>query len=253
VSTELDVVLLESFAAQNKLQQKRGLISREALLIKLTALAGRECGEVLPDLEGPLLEAEDFSNKSACMLTEEALCSRYDSQIARLQIAAAQIDEKGAGREAFPTVDLVATQGKVPEIGSDRGLGSRVYLHASLPLYQGGRVRNERQRACHIRQQLEASLTQMERMVAAEVEAYVVALYSCQNCIGEMEQIKGGADQILSLSRQQYEMGVSSASDLITAEQTLLSHSLALHALERDLAQAELNLEQAVRCGAPFF
>ncbi len=217
-----DLAIAQEIAAQNDLNVKRQV---------LRTVIGREPEGLKPVKSGVQLASPQPADiEKWAEMAESGSASVQISQ-AQYEIATREIERQRAGH--YPTVDLVATQGRsstsrttLTGAGVGSGLGSdtntnTIGLQLSLPIFAGGATASRTREAVALKEKAAADLDNARRTAAlnarqgylgvnaglAQVRAYEAALISSQSA--------------LDSNKLGYEVGVRINIDVLNAQSQL--------------------------------
>ena len=129
ITSEVDLIEFE-LQEESLTAARRGLeTTRQRQLNRLHLLLGCIPEDINLELAGDFVISDQVED--VCHLYERALCQRYDRSMATEYLKILREKYNQACGEQLPSLDLLSTYGKEPDILADRGLGTKIYLHLS--------------------------------------------------------------------------------------------------------------------------
>jgi outer membrane protein TolC len=187
------VPAIETLRAQVELQtQEQRLISYGSDVEKLKLRLARAIG--LPDGQAfDLTDTIPFSPLPALKLEDaiaRAYTSRMDYQSAAARVQAAELTRKAVDADRLPTADFSGNYGDIgPAPDNSHGTYAAV-LSVNVPIFQGGRVRNEVLQADAEVERRKAELADLRGRIAFEIRTAYLDLASA----GEQTRVAGSSN-----------------------------------------------------------
>jgi outer membrane protein TolC len=251
VSPAIDVL-----RAQVELQtEQQRLISYQADEDKLKLRLARAIG--LPDGQAfDLTDTIPYSPVPPLKLEDaivRAYTSRMDYQSAAARVQAAELARKAADAGRLPTADF---NGNYGDIGPDPDNSHGTYTAAvsvSVPLFQGGRVKNEVLQADAELERRKAELADLRGRIAFEIRTAYLDLASA----GEQTRVATStvalAQQQLTQSQDRFAAGVTDNLEVVQAQQAVatanenyISSLYVYNAAKATLARSIGNAEKTI-------
>jgi outer membrane protein TolC len=218
------VPAIEVLRAQVELQtQQQRLISYQSDAEKLKLRLARAIG--LPDgQEFELTDTIPYSPVPSLKLEDaigRAYTSRMDYQSAEARVTAAELGRKAAEAGRMPTADFNGNYGDIGP-APDRSHGTySATVSVSVPVFQGGRVRNEVMQADAELERRRAELADLRGRIAYEIRAAYLDLASA----GEQTQVAKStialAEQQLTQSQDRFAAGVTGNLEVVQAQESV--------------------------------
>ena len=250
------VPAIEVLRAQVELQtEQQRLISyrsdEDKLKLRLARAIGLPDGQTfdltdsIPYSPLPALQADDAITR--------AYASRMDYQSAAMRVQAAELARKAADADRLPTADFNGNYGDIgPAPDNSHGTYTAV-VSVSVPVFQGGRVRNEVLQADAELERRKAELGELRGRIAYEIRTAYLDLESA----GEQTRVAGStvalAQQQLTQSQDRFAAGVTDNLEVVqaqeavaTANENYISSLYLYNAAKATLARSIGNAERTI-------
>ena len=250
------VPAIEVLRAQVELQtQQQRLISYQNDMQKLKLRLARAIG--LPD--GQVFDLTDtipFSPAPPLRLEDaiaRAYTSRMDYQSAAARVQAAELVGKAVDAQRLPTADFNGNYGDIgPSPDNSHGTYTAA-VSVSVPVFQGGKVRNEVLQADAEVERRKAELANLRGRIAFEIRTAYLDLASA----GEQTRVAGStvalAQQQLAQSQDRFAAGVTDNLEVVqaqeavaTANENYISSLYVYNAAKATLARSIGNAEKTI-------
>lgn len=201
---------------------------------EIAVLLGRGPG---PIARGAALDEQFLPPEIPPGLPSDLLERRPDLREAEQQIVAANADVGVAVAELFPRISLTGAAGGIaPGVSHLFGDGRTWSMGAGLlaPIFQGGRLRQQRRAAVARWEQARVQYEQTVTQAFAEVSTALVAYQKLAEVERELARAVAADEKAVSLSNQRYVSGLSDYLEVLQAQQQML-------AAENALAQTRLD------------
>jgi outer membrane protein TolC len=242
--------------AQVELQtEQQRLISYQSDVEKLKLRLARAIG--LPDGQAfDLTDTIPFSPLPPLKQEDaiaRAYASRMDYQSAAARVQAAELARKAADADRLPTADFNGNYGDIGP-APDHSHGTyAASVSVSVPLFQGGRVRNEVLQADAELERRKAELADLRGRIAYEIRTAYLDLASA----GEQTRVAGStvslAQQQLAQSQDRFAAGVTDNLEVVqaqeavaTANENYISSLYVYNAAKATLARSIGNAEKTI-------
>jgi outer membrane protein TolC len=218
------VPAIETLRAQVELQtQQQRLISYQSDEDKLKLRLARAIG--LPD--GQVFDLTDSIAYSAAppLALEDAIAraytSRMDYQSAAARVQAAELSRKSIEAERLPTADFNANYGDIgPRLDNSHGTYTAA-VSVSVPVFQGGRVKNEAIQADAELERRKAELADLRGRIAFEIRTAYLDLSSAGEQTRVAESTVALAQQQLAQSQDRFAAGVTDNLEVVQAQEAV--------------------------------
>ncbi|HJV25093.1 MAG TPA: TolC family outer membrane protein [Aromatoleum sp.] len=238
--SRFDLASAQEIAAQNDLDVRRQALAQ--IVGKETSpLAGLRVGL---SLSRP--QPDNIVDWAAA--AEQGNYTVQAQQLAR-QIAEREVERSRAGH--YPTVDLVATQGRnsVGFTTSTRGAqvteATTVGLQLNVPLFAGGAISSREREAAALKVKADADLEDARRSSALAARQAYLGVTSGLAQIKALEAAKVSSTSALEANRLGYEVGVRINIDVLNAQSQLADTLRQLARARYDTLLAQLRLKAA--------
>lgn len=201
------------------------LQARRETLNGLTILAGKPPGALA--LNPPPLDRVALPERLQVGLPSDLLQRRPDIRLAELNLIAAHADIGVARANLFPALKLTAAGGFTSGQLTDllKSSSSFLDLGAALlaPIFQGGRLRAEVERARGRHEELLQLYRQTILEALRDVENALVALEQLGEQEKEQQEASTEANRAFALAELRYRSGLTDTLNLLTAQNTWLN------------------------------
>jgi len=191
----------------------------------------------------------------ARVVPSEVLRTRPDIARAEASLQAANARVGVAQANYLPRISLTATGGYASaESGDLLAWDSRSWgltPQVSLPIFQGGRLRAEENRAVAVFAEAEATYRATVLEAFNEVETALADLAHLEAQSAAQARAVASAQEVASLSRMRYENGLVSFFEVVDAQRTALEVERAQTALQREQYLAQVALIRATGASRP--
>jgi outer membrane protein TolC len=239
-----------------KTQQQRLVAAQNALARDQLAFA-RAIGLALGQSFRLTGEAaySPLENLSAEDLLRRAFESRADYHSAEAQLRAAEIARQAANAERYPAAYLIANYGAIgPTLASSHGTFT-VAGSVTFNVFDGGRIRSERQSADAEIEQRRGELADLRGRIDFEVRSALLDLGTAAEEVALARDNLDLASQTLDQARDRFNAGVADNIEVVQAQEALAAasfdvvgsvyaHNLAKVSLARAVGGAEVSLPQ---------
>ncbi|ARU06827.1 hypothetical protein CCO03_12550 [Comamonas serinivorans] len=230
----VDQVLAQRIAAENRLQVQR---------LALDTVIG-EAGFVPAPLALPA-QLPDVAARTMDDWVATALSQHPQLAQARLAVQVAELETEKARAGNKPTVDLVASVGRVnypqgnpqsmyPGVPT-RANQASIGVQFNMPLFAGGLVQNRVRETLALEDKARADAQDAERQIGQAVRSAWLTLQAGRAQIKALEAAQASAQSALEASQLGYEVGVRINIDVLNAQTQLYD-------VRRQLAQARYDL-----------
>lgn len=235
-----DLLLARKAAKVDKLRTEVRLADIEQRLIKernnLTLLyfqlgnllgdsSAIRAGQISGELEISGLP-DDFA-----VAHQQAVSRRKDYQALQLKMEAQKRNVRAARGERMPEVSLKAAYGN--RWPGEKSLSSQevgeIYLMASFPVFDGGRIKAAVKRETSQQKALAESLRKLELAIRLEVETAIANLRSALARETVSQKAVEQANESLRIEREKYEYGKGAIIDVLDAQSALLDSQTAYY------------------------
>lgn len=155
---------------------------------------------------------------------QQAISNRKDYQALKLKMEAQKRNVRAARGERLPEVSLKAAYGN--RWPGEKSLSSQevgeVYLTASFPVFDGGRIKATVKRETSQQKVIAESLRKLELTIRLEVETAIANLKSALARETVSQKAVEQADESLRIEREKYEYGKGAIIDVLDAQSALL-------------------------------
>jgi outer membrane protein TolC len=206
------------------------------------------CPELEPSLtlEGDWPERRNFD---LCALYQAALSMRTDKAIACHEAEVRRQLVSIARSDFLPRVNFHAIHGT--EIDDDHPFGTQVFLHFSVPLWDGLTAYHHTRAAKARWQQQCFEDCQLDQVIYRQISAAVTRLETLNQCLDIERRKLAQINEYWKQTGDEYQKGVKDSPDLAAAAAQRLDSQLQLLLLKRDYAHALIDLSAAVGCYPP--
>jgi outer membrane protein len=239
--SRFDLAVATMIAAENDLAVKRQalriLIGKEPEALKALK-AGVQLGRPQPDDIGKWVESAEGGNLSV--------------QVAQtaFEIAGREIERQRAGH--FPTLDLVATQGRsgVGYSTNPGGAGvdsksNTIGLQLSVPIFAGGAVSSKEREAVALNEKARADLDNARRQAALAARQAYLGVSAGLAQVKALEAGVASSQLAVESNKLGYEVGVRINIDVLNAQSQLFDTRQKLAKARFDTLLAQLKLKSA--------
>ena len=253
VSPEIDSLRsqVERQSAEQRLTNASNQLEKDRLtLARITGLAIDQQFDVTDGLD-----YHPVTNLTSEMATEEALRGRADLASAEASLHAAQATLRGEKAQRLPVISFNADFGGA---GANTGNFNSVYTvsgNVSVPIYTGGRIREDIEQARSDVARREAEYADLKGRIAYDVRVAWLDLTASDSGVAVATRNEALAEKALVQSQDRYSNGVTNYLELVQAQeavvvandnyiQSLYSYKVALISLARAMGGAETKLSQ---------
>jgi len=253
VSPEIDAIRseVERQSAGQRLTTAANQLQKDKLtLARIIGLAIDQDFELIDALAYHPLSA--VTSETA---TEEALRSRSDLRSAEASVQAAALTVRAQQSQRMPVVSLRADYGGA---GANGGNFNQVYTvsgNISVPLYTGGRIHADIERARADLARREAEYEDLKGRVAYDVRIAWLDLGASDSSAKVAQRNRSLAERALEQSQDRYANGVTNYLEVVQAQEavaaasenyieSLFSYNVAMISLARAIGGAETKLSQ---------
>jgi len=155
------------------------------------------------------------------MALRQALAGRADLRAARALFRAAERRLAAARGERLPSLEVNADFGAIGESPSDARSTFSVVGTVRVPLWHGGRTEGQIVQAGAVVAQRRAELTDVISQVEEEVRAAYLDLEAALSLVDVSQRSVGVAREVLDLTRQRYDAGVTSNIEVVQAQESV--------------------------------
>jgi outer membrane protein len=250
-----DVLTFEAQRSREALQLIEAENLRESALIELRRLIGLEPDTpiVLADpLEMGTGTIPPKSDADSAALVSEALKQRPERQALTFRIEGAQAREQAAATGQKPTVALGAGfdfANPNPKIFPREEKWQPSWdlgVNVSWTLFDGGRTRAEVEEAAAAARAAEARLKDLDTLVGADVRQRLLDLNSSLASVRASEDGVRAATEARRVLGERFAVGVATTTDVLIAQDQLLSAELARARALASVRLAEARLQRAL-------
>ena len=253
VSPEIDSLRaqVERQSAEQRLTNATNQLEKDKLtLARIVGLAiDQEFGVTDPLSYHPLTGITDET------ATDDALRSRADLRSAEASVRAAALTLRAQKAQRLPVVSVTADYGGA---GANVGNFNQVYTVAgniSVPIYTGGRIRADIQKAQADLARREAEYEDLKGRVAYDVRVAWLDLSASDSSVKVAERNKSLAERALTQSQHRYTSGVTNYLEVVQAQEavavasenyieSLFSFNVAIISFARAAGSAETRLPE---------
>jgi outer membrane protein TolC len=187
--------------------------------------------------------------------TEEAFHSRADLAGAEASVRAAESDLRAQKAQRLPVISVSADYGAA---GRNPGNYNQVYAvsgNVSMPIYTGGRIRTDIERAQADLARRQAELDDLRGRIAYDVRVAWLDATASESSVKVAENNKKLSERALAQSRDRYSNGVTNYLEVVQAQevvagadenhiQSLFSFDVAVISLARAIGGADARVQQ---------
>lgn len=170
-----------------------------------------------------------------------ALQSRADFKMEESRIESARLSDAAARLERMPSIVVYADYGALEGIQTHT-----VGAELRISLFDGGRVKSDRQKAMALMQQEKLRQKELRIQVELQVRQALAALASAEQQVQVSDQAIALADEELGRARRRYEVGVTNSLEVIDAKTQLEITRYDRVAALYSCASARIDLAQAM-------
>ncbi len=253
VAPEIDALRaeVERQSAEQRLANARNQLEKDKLTLgRITGLALEQQFELSDPLSYQPLKSFTLDGATA-----EAVKGRSDLASAEASIHAAEAVLRSEKAERLPVVSLRADYGGA---GVNVGNLNSVYTvsgNVSVPIYTGGRIRADIEKARSDLARREAEYADLKGRVAYDVRVAWLDMTASDSSVGVATRNKALAEKALVQSRDRYQNGVTNYPEVVEAQeavavasdnyiQSLYSYDVALISLARAMGGADAKIPQ---------
>jgi len=180
----------------------------------------------------------------------DMLARRPDVIAAQARLAAAGYSASAAQKALYPGLTLRASLsdagGDVADAFDLDDLVKDVVASISAPIFQGGRLRAQRDQAEAQAEQLSASLVNTALLALQEAENAIDADRRLEERVAALTEAAGEAQEALALVERQYASGLSTIFELIDAQSRVISAQQQLISARSDRLDNRVQLHLAI-------
>lgn len=251
LDTRLPLRQSEGSVASARQQQQAAQQQIDASRTAIAALLGKGPDRGLAVAEPALLDAPP--PRLPAVLPSELLGHRADVVAARWQVEAAAHGIQASRAAFYPSVNLSALVGLAAGNLSDLFSSDALLLQGgpalSLPIFDGGRLRNQ---LAGSNAAYDLAVAQYNQRLVDALREVVDALQAARSLdarIGSASQSREAARAAAHIARSRYANGIGTRIDVLTAEQPLLQLDQLLAALRAQRLGAMVDLDRALGGG----
>ncbi len=189
----------------------------------------------------------------------QAFQQRADIKAASASVESAESAAKAARNERLPTLRLNADWGAAGlRPTSEAHSVYSVYGTLNIPLYEGGKIRGDIERADAAVRQRQAELEDVRGQVDQDVRQAFIDLHSAADQVGVAQSNVALSHETLEQARHRFTAGIADTVELVQAEQSVVQadndaisavfeHNLAKVSLARAMGNAEQSLPKLLK------
>jgi outer membrane protein TolC len=197
-----------------------------------------------------------FQVMSADDALKQAYASRSDFQAAQADVRSAQLTERSAHAEHYPTLAVNGDYGAAGPLPSGGGAGVYdVKATLSIPIFQGGVIHGDIAVAQAQLQQAQDRLENLRGQIDTDVRTALLNLQSAEEQVNVAQSNIDLAEQTLAQARDRFTAGVTDTVEVVQAQESvasahenyisaLYSYNYAKFSLARAVGTAEQNVKQ---------
>ncbi len=259
VAAQIDVnrSQVQQAVQQQRIATLQNDLSRQKInLARLTGLPPNDNYDISDDV--PYSAAPPLSVDEA---VKQSLDSRFDLKAAQTQIRAAERAKTAAKDERMPTLGILGDYGTIgPRFNEAR---STFTFAASLkvPIWAGGRAAGDIEQAEAVLNQRRAELQDLQGQIESEIRNSYLDLQAAASQVELAKSNQQLARDTLRLTREKFDMGVSTTVEVTQAEAdvassdldyitSLFAHNLAKLSLAREMGSADKRLDDYLHATA---
>jgi NodT family efflux transporter outer membrane factor (OMF) lipoprotein len=190
------------------------------------------------------------------VLPSELLGHRPDVVAARWRVESAAHGIKASKSDFYPTVNLSALVGNASGHLSDLFNSNSLLVQGgpaiSLPIFDGGRLRNQLAKSNADYDLAVASYNQNLSSALREVADALQAMRSLDAQLASTQQARDAAQAAWELASMRYRAGIGTQLDVLAAQRPLLQFDQQLAALRAQRLGAAVDLDRALGGGLQF-
>lgn len=235
-----DLVLAQEIAADSELE-----IRQQAL----QALIGKDPGPLAAPRKDAQLNPPEPNRLADWVAAAEKDALPVQIQQTLAEIAAREVDRQRAGH--YPTVDLVANQGKAKSytsaaVGAVDSDYSNIGLQLNIPLFQGGLTTSRQREAAANRSAAQSGLEAARRNSTLAARQYYLGVTNGLAQVNALKAALVSSQSALESNKLGYEVGVRINIDVLNAENQVYVTRRDLAKATFDTLMAQLRLKAAV-------
>ena len=220
VATGVDVARAETRLAQQRVQLAQARTNLETARLNLLRVIGAPLSAQVAPAEKMRFAPEPLPEPDR--VVRQALGDRYDVKAAREQVRMAESEYKAAVARWFPSVSFFGDYGSSGLKPNELNLPTRsVGLRIDVPIFDGGRTRNEISLASTKRRQAQMQLDDLCAEVDKEVREAVEHLKTRAEQVKAAESALRLAERELELAQDRFRNGLGDNVEVTNAQAAL--------------------------------